>query len=134
MIHVQLRDALRKLEALAGMGKATQLKAIVEKEAIAAEGSNRIFATRLQMLRSSMLPTVSIKMFHEHADVTQCSCSLRGHSVYRHGLHGDGPRSWMTRQHLHLLQDPKLEGEQREVVISRKEVATAAEALAASIS
>jgi hypothetical protein len=35
---------------------------------------------------------------------------------------------------LAVLQDPKLEGEQRDVISSRKDVATAAEALAASIS
>jgi hypothetical protein len=82
----KLRDALRKLEALAGVGKATQLKALVEKDALAAAASARLFAQRLELVRSGAPPT-----------------------------------------------DVKLEAQQREAINSRQEVATAIDALAATI-
>lgn len=57
---MQLRDVQRKVEALAGAGKAAQLKAIVEKEGAAAAASNRVFAARLQLLKSNLPPSVRI--------------------------------------------------------------------------
>ncbi len=52
LLAPQLRDALRKLEALAGIGKATQLKALAEREALAAESSTRVLLRRAELLRS----------------------------------------------------------------------------------
>lgn len=56
----QLRDAHRKLEALAGPGKATQLKALIEKEALAAAATAKLFARRVHLLLSGAPPTVRL--------------------------------------------------------------------------
>jgi hypothetical protein len=97
---------------------------LIEKDALAAAASSNIFATRLQMLRSNQPPTVSGTPVYTNGVGRYSACMLPSNN--RGTLH--------SKPTCTVQQDPKLEGEQRDVISSRKEVATAAEALAASIS
>lgn len=71
----QLRDAHRKLEALAGPGKATQLKALIEKEALAAAATAKLFARRVHLLQSGAQPTVRL-FAGEHSSFHSISLRL----------------------------------------------------------